>query len=81
MERKHDVGGTVILVLGAVTLLATLATIGLWLFGQQVAAAIVGTAILFGWLSLFGATIAVVVSWWSKPDGAGSANCARGSDQ
>lgn len=65
MDKKTDVGKVVVLVLGGVTLLATLATIGLWLFGQHVAAAIVGTATLFGWLALFGVVIAVVVSWWS----------------
>lgn len=65
-EKKRSMNwGHPVIVLGGATLLATLATISLWLFGQQVAAAVVGTATLFGWLALFGAIIAVVVSWWS----------------
>lgn len=65
MEKKADVGKVVVLVLGGVTLLATVATGALWLLGQHVAAAIVGTATLFAWLALFGVVVAVVVSWWS----------------
>lgn len=54
-----------VLVLLGLTAVATLLTIGLALFGHKVAAAIIGTATFFLWLSLLVVTTAVVVSWWS----------------
>jgi hypothetical protein len=54
-----------VFVLLGLTAVATLLTIGLALFGHTTAAAIIGTATFFLWLSLLVVTTAVVVSWWS----------------
>jgi heme exporter protein D len=47
------------------TLVATLATVILWLVGQQIAAAVIGSCTFFLWLALLVTVVAVVVSWWS----------------
>ena len=47
------------------TLIATVATMGLWVLGKPVAAAVVGAATFFSWLALIIITTAAVVSWWS----------------
>lgn len=54
-----------VFILLGLTAVATLLTIGLALFGYKTAAAIIGTATFFLWLSLLVVTTAVVVSWWS----------------
>jgi len=64
-ERKVGDMGQPVLVLLGITAIATLLTIGLALFGHLTAAAIVGTATFFLWLSLLVVATAVVVSWWS----------------
>jgi len=64
MEKKTSVSGPVFCLIG-LTAVATLLTIGLALFGHTTAAAIIGTATFFLWLSIVIVTTAVVVSWWS----------------
>jgi hypothetical protein len=64
-ERKASGMGQPVLILLGLTAVATLLSIGLALFGYMVAAAIIGTATVFLWLSLIIVTTAVVVSWWS----------------
>jgi hypothetical protein len=64
-ERKVSGMGRPVFILVGLTAVATLLTIGLALFGHKVAAAIIGTATFFLWLSLLVVTTAVVVSWWS----------------
>ena len=64
-ERKVSGMGRPVFALLGVTALATLATVGLAMFGYTAAAGIVGTATFFLWLSLLVVTTAVVVSWWS----------------
>jgi len=64
MERKTSVGGPIFCLIG-LTAVATLVTIGLALAGHETAAAIIGTATFFLWLSIVIVTTAVVVSWWS----------------
>jgi len=64
MEKKTSVGGPIFCLIG-LTAVATLLTIGLALFGHETAAAIVGVATFFLWLSIVVVTTAVVVSWWS----------------
>jgi len=64
-ERKLASTSQPVFVLLGLTVVATLLTIGLALFDHPVAAAIIGTATFFLWLSLLVATTAVVVSWWS----------------
>ena len=65
VEKKLASTSQPVFVLIGLTLAATLLTIGLALFGHPTAAAIVGTATFFLWLSLLVVTTAVVVSWWS----------------
>lgn len=65
VEKKLASTSQPVFVLIGLTLAATLLTIGLSLFGHPTAAAIVGTATFFLWLSLLVVTTAVVVSWWS----------------
>jgi len=65
VEKKVTAGAWLPLVLLGLTVVATLLTIGLALFGYLVAAAIIGTATFFLWLSLLVVTTAVVTSWWS----------------
>jgi Na+-transporting methylmalonyl-CoA/oxaloacetate decarboxylase gamma subunit len=55
----------VLIGLGVLTLIATLATVGLVLFGQGVAAAIVGTMTVFFWLALLIVATVAISSWWS----------------
>jgi len=64
-ERKLASTSQLVFVLLGLTAVATLLTIGLALFGHKTAAAIIGTATFFLWLSLLVVTTAVVVSWWS----------------
>jgi len=64
-EKKMSAGARLPLYLLGLTAVATLLTIGLTLFGHPTAAAIIGTATFFLWLSLLVVTTAVVVSWWS----------------
>jgi len=64
-EKKVGGAAQPVFVLLGLTVVATLLTIGLATFGHPTAAAIVGTATFFLWLSLLVVTTAVVVSWWS----------------
>ena len=64
-EKKVSAGARLPLYLLGLTAVATLLTVGLALFGRLVAAAVIGTATFFLWLSLLVVTTAVVVSWWS----------------
>lgn len=54
-----------IITLTSLTLIAILTTLGLWLAGQPVAAAVIGAFSFFACLALLVAATAVVVSWWS----------------
>lgn len=66
MSEKSGKGrGNPVVALIVLTAVATLLTIGLALYGHETAAAIIGTATFFLWLSLIVVTTAVVVSWWS----------------
>lgn len=64
-KSTPDIGTRVILFLGVITLVVALTTIVLWALGQHVAAAIVGTATLFSFLSLGGIVLLAIGSWWS----------------
>lgn len=54
-----------VITLGTVTLIATLAAVILWELGYQVIGAVVGVTTFFLWLALLVTATATVVSWWS----------------
>jgi len=65
-----------VLVLGLGSVLLTVTTVVLWATGNQVAAAILGTAAFFVWLSLIVVTAVAVGAWWTRKAMADGANIA-----
>lgn len=55
----------VLIGVGTLTLIATLATVGLWLAGYPVAAALIGAGAFFSWLALLVVGTVAVTTLWS----------------
>lgn len=66
----------VILSLLGITIIATIATVGLLLIGYPTIAAIIGTSTVALWLFLFAISIVSITAWWTRQTMTEGANIA-----